>query len=281
MRSITIVSRLSRAVVAPTTRLVRFKATTTQPGVASFDKEDEKQKEEVFPYSISNRFRVTAEVVVSKIFPAGFGWQTASCIADDAGLQTTDVGFFAATGFGDFMGVFIGHSLFYAGKKITVDDSIDLAREAQTGLLLGSAAFCSGFVWQPVVSNLQELTNMNFNATVAGTTAACGLAFFGGLRVFRRIYGNILPAVEAPDYNNIKADAQLSFAIGGATGAFVGTDVAFGAGASDPNWLRPLVGIEESASVLQGACTAGVSTSIGFLTVQSGENLSRSKNWTD
>ena len=41
------------------------------------------------PAPILGRFCVTAEVVVSKIFPAGLGWQVSSCVAEQAfGLET-------------------------------------------------------------------------------------------------------------------------------------------------------------------------------------------------
>ena len=36
-----------------------------------------------------NRWRVTAEVLVSKIFPAGFGWQAASVVAATRGWRPT------------------------------------------------------------------------------------------------------------------------------------------------------------------------------------------------
>ena len=47
---------------------------------------------------IGGRFSLIAEVMVSKIFPAGFGWQTSSIIADDLGYKATELPFFAITG---------------------------------------------------------------------------------------------------------------------------------------------------------------------------------------
>ena len=44
------------------------------------------------------RFAITAEVLASKIFPAGFGWQAASVVADDMGYKATEIPFFVATG---------------------------------------------------------------------------------------------------------------------------------------------------------------------------------------
>ena len=40
-----------------------------------------------------NRWRVTAEVLVSKIFPAGFGWQAASVVAGNQGMEADTLGF--------------------------------------------------------------------------------------------------------------------------------------------------------------------------------------------
>jgi hypothetical protein len=75
------------------------------------------------------------------------------------------------------------------------------------------------------------------------------------------------------------ADAQLSVAIGGATGAFVGTDVSYG----DANWLRGLVGVEDTDADLLGMAKAGSSTVLGFSTLQMMQNMTvpRRKNWVD
>ena len=73
----------------------------------------------------------------------------------------------------------------------------------------------------------------------------------------------------------------MSSTIGGATGFFVGTDTAYLAG--DGNWLRPVVGIEDGASVLVGCVTAGSSTALGFAVSQSAQNLVYPKGqcWLD
>ena len=227
--------------------------------------------------SIMDRFKSTAEVTVSKIFPAGFGWQTASTIADGMGYQATDMGFFIATGAGDFAGVMLGHTLYYYAKSM-IDPSVNTKTETVNGLWLGSAAFCSGFVWQPVVNTLQA-ASIPFIGVASGTVAGCGLAFFAGLRMFRVLYSPL--GMATVDNENFTTDAQLSIAIGGATGAFVGTDVAYMDGAG--NFLRPLIGIEESLSDLQGSFYAGASTSLGFSAFQSLQNISYAEgtNWTD
>jgi len=98
---------------------------------------------------IGRRMTVTAEVAISKIFPAGFGWQTAAYFAENAGMEATDLSFFLSTGLGDGIGVCAGHTLYCAGKKaVTGNADISLGKELQVGIMLGSAAVCSGGVWQ-------------------------------------------------------------------------------------------------------------------------------------
>jgi hypothetical protein len=230
--------------------------------------------------TLMDRFAVTAEVTVSKIFPAGFGWQTASVLASNAGQASDTLNFALCTGLGDAVGVLLGHVAFYAGKKAVLsDESINLTRELHTGILLGSAAFCSGTVWQPLVNTLQAF-DLPFSQVLMGTWAGCGLAFYGGLRVTRTLLSGPLKYVEEPTYENSKKDAALSVAIGGATGFFVGTDTAY---LPDQNFLIHLVGIQEGTSDLLGAAIAGSSTSLGFLSAQTTMNLiyPRGKCWND
>ena len=50
-----------------------------------------------------------------------------------------------------------------------------------------------------------------------------------------------MPALPGPTYENLRMDAQLSLAVGGATGVFVGTDLSYGA----ENWMGPLIGVTD------------------------------------
>lgn len=230
--------------------------------------------------ALAHRFKITAEVVVSKIFPAGFAWQGSSILAENWGMAADSFNFALTTGIGEGLGVITGHTLFMAVKKsATGNADIDIGAELQTGILLGSAAFCSGTAWQPVVNALTA-TGSGFNMVATGTTVACGLAFFSGLRLARAFYPHLgMTAVEPATSSNLKADATLSLSIGGATGAFVGTDVSFGC----QNWLRPTVGIEEGVGELNSMVTAGGSTALGFTVFQGLQNttFSRGKSWLD
>jgi len=233
------------------------------------------------PKTIADRFVATAEVTVSKIFPAGFGWQSSSIIAENNfGFAADSLNFALTTGVGDAIGVLSGHYLYYSAKKaITKDESINLEAEFQTAVLLASAAFCSGTAWQPLVDALQG-AQLSFGGVFAGTWVGCGLAFYGGLRAGRTILSGFMKHIEEPTYDNSKNDASLSAVIGGATGFFVGTDAAY---LPDQNFLINFVGITDGTPDLVGCAIAGTSTSMGFFTSQSVFNViyPTGKCWND
>ena len=187
--------------------------------------------------------------------------------------------FAVATGLGDMTGVFLGHSIYFALKR-AIDPSIDVMKEVHTAIFLGSAAFCSGFVWQPTVTALQTAGTLPVSTVMIGAWAAGTVAFFSGLRVARSIYSPFLH-VAPSSHKNFKDDVMLSTAIGGAAAGFVGTDTAYLAG--DGNHLKDLVGIYESDEALTQMVKAGESTGVGFLIVQTAQNITNSKgeNWTD
>lgn len=226
------------------------------------------------PGPIVGRMAVLAEVLISKIFPAGFGWQGSSCIAEEMGCEADQLSFFFITGLGDFAGVLIGHTTFYAIKKALFDPSIKMSDTFQLGVWLASAAFLSGGAWQPLVNMFQTKGVymdgiMPFNNAVAAVTVGCGTMFYVGLRLGRSIYQPIMPALPGPDYGNLRGDAQLSLAVGGATGCFVGTDTSYGA----ENWMTGLLGITDDDAILTGMIKAGSSTALGFGAVQLVQNV--------
>ena len=55
--------------------------------------------------SFGDRVVTSAEVTVSKIFPAGAGWQLASYVAEGSGFSPTSLAFFATVGLGDCAGL--------------------------------------------------------------------------------------------------------------------------------------------------------------------------------
>jgi len=228
-----------------------------------------------------DRFKVTAEVTISKIFPAGLGWQSSSIVAEEyLGYGPDTVAFALTTGLGDGIGVMAGHCAYFAAKKSIVgDESINMERETQTGLLLASAAFCSGTAWQPLVDVLQA-SELSFAQVFAGTCVGCGTAFYLGLRGARTILSGPCRYIQEPTYENSTTDKSLSVAIGGATGFFVGTDTAY---LPAQNFLINAVGIHDTTPALAGCVIAGTSTSLGFLSAQSTLNAiyPSGKLWND
>ena len=230
-------------------------------------------------FSVVDRFTYTAEVTISKIFPAGFGWQTASVVADGWGYAGDSFNFAVTTGLGDALGVLAGHVAYCGIKKSVYDSRVNMSQELQNGILLGTAAFCSGTAWQPIVNVLQG-ANLPFNSVFFGTWAGCGVAFYLGLRVGRSVLSGPLTYIEEPTYENQKNDASLSMAIGGATAFFVGTDAAY---LPTQNWLIDAVGIKDGTPDMIGSCIAGSSTAMGFVVAQSTLNTiyPTGKLWTD
>lgn len=242
----------------------------------------------------------TVEVLISKIFTAGFGWQALGLLASlSLGLPATSVGFALMTGFGDFLGVLLGHLLWSLVKQTWIDSMVSMDKELHVGLFLACSAFLSGTAWQPAVNGFGPLgLGFGFNFVAIGTGLICGTMFMIGLRLGRTIYSKLelkceklpyyltlahrqsyVPAIEAPSSENLILDAQLALSIAGGAACFVGTDVTFGAS----NWLRAIVGVYGKTLQFEGCVKAGFSTLLGFGVVQMVQNafVSREGSWTD
>jgi hypothetical protein len=219
---------------------------------------------------------VLAEVCVSKIGPAGAGWWAANAYAESIGLAGTDLGYFAVTGLGDALAVWLGHGLYFAVKSwMNASAGISLSKELQTGTHLAGATFLSGFAWQPVCN---ALADQPFLVAAAGVGICCGTAFFAGLRLGRLALGS-LPAVAPGDAVNLKGDAELSLSIAAATGTFVGVVVDF----ADNPFIGTPIAILATASTLSGCLSSSQATVIGFTTIQTAQNLlsPAGTNWID
>jgi hypothetical protein len=247
--------------------------------------------QEASSLDLGRRLKLSLEITVSKLFPAGFGWQGFSVIAANNGLAPTSLGFAVMTGVGDSLGVGLGH-LTYKLIQRSIAQMVNIGKkeedkwvvpvmgtETQTALFLSTATFFSGTMWQPAV-NLTTMFNAGFWPIFAGTGALCGCAFFFGLRLGRQLYGRLLglSAIAPPTYDNVKADAYLSIGIGGAAAVFVGTDFAM-----LDNPFRSIFGVLPTDSTLVGCVRAGASTAAGYFTLQMVQNVSMpsGKNWLD
>ena len=58
-----------------------------------------------------------------------------------------------------------GHTGYYAVKKAVADPTIDMGEQAGLGVWLGSAAVCSGALWQPLVNALQASENEHLSGS--------------------------------------------------------------------------------------------------------------------
>jgi len=232
--------------------------------------------------AIKSRAILTGEVVVSKLFPAGFAWQASSILAGNMEFAADSAEFALTVGIGEAAGVLAGHTIYYGLKKKYFDNSIIIPAEASTALYLATGTLFSGTGWQPAVNMLHDQFGCTFQGTFLGTGIICGSLFFAGLRVARMIWpklGN--KYIEKNNYANLKFDAGLSVSIGGATAFFVGTDVSFAN--PDNNFLRPIVGVEESCGNVSGCMLAGTSTAMGFAAVNGAQAvvLPPGKMWSE
>ncbi len=218
------------------------------------------------PTAPSSKLLTDVEIAVSKIFPAGFGWQLFSSIAENQGLSSSSLGFYALTGFGDAMGVGAGHMLYQALKLPVIKiantyadtdwNQPDFKQEIKISTWLSCAAFFSGGLWQPTVNALSLISN-DALLMVPATGLVCGSIFLAGLRAGRRAFDDLQPT-----YENAKADAWLSCKVGGGTGLFVATMEGL-----QHNAFEGLLGITENMSLLDSCSIAGSSTFLGFLAI--------------
>jgi hypothetical protein len=124
-------------------------------------------------------------------------------------VSQVSASFSVRLGLGDAIGVMVGHCAYFDAKRsISGDEGIDTKAEAQTGLLLASAVFCSGTVWQPLVDALQ-VAESSFAQVFVGTWIGCGTAFYLGLRGARTILSGICDHIHGPTYENSNDDKEF------------------------------------------------------------------------
>ena len=119
---------------------------------------------------VRDRLKGSLEFAVTKIFPAGAGWQGASIMAGSLGIASTSLAFFATMGLGNLLGVFLGHFITAFWKKtMRIEDAaLNLKGETEVAMLLSGAAFCSGAAWQPA---LNAMHSTGFAAALLGVNS--------------------------------------------------------------------------------------------------------------
>jgi hypothetical protein len=215
---------------------------------------------------IISRNLKTTEVVVSKIFPAGCGWQYGSITATQQYCIPSDIQFALMCGGYEGLAVGMGHWTYMVGKKIVYDEEVDMRLETYKSLQFGTASMMSGIVWQPTVDFLRH---DGFYMAATGTGLTCSVFFFGGLTLSKYLTCN--KTNQVINIENTVKDALLSLSIGGATAMFVATDpLIYG------NILKNIYGIGDTLDY-NSIYMAGFSTASGFIGIQFIQNFN--KNW--
>ena len=219
----------------------------------------------------------TTEIIISKIFPAGCGWQYGSIVATHNYYIPSDISFMLTCGIYQGMAVGVGHWLYMMTKKNTTDyihhtirpeNPIDMTLETYKAIQFGTASVVTGTVWQPTVDLLRY---DGFYTTAIGTGITCGAFFFTGLTLSKYI---CRPKTnQIINRGTIAKDALLSISIGGANAMSVATDPII-----HGNILTPIYGIGDMLAY-NSIYIAGFSTASGFMVIQFIQNFK--PNWID
>ena len=120
----------------------------------------------------------TSEIIISRVFLSGCGWNGGSMIAENLDYSIVDYNFFFITGCCQALSVMSGHLTYSKLKNRFRKINMDL--EYNKAFHIGSATFLSGCIWQPTV-NLFDTYEFSVVSTVTGLT--CGATFFTGLLI--------------------------------------------------------------------------------------------------
>lgn len=239
----------------------------------------------------------SAEIAVSKVVPAGAGWQSAATFASQLGFSSSELGFFMLTGLGDGGAVLCGHFFYNVAKRQflqarnkkmnatasfnAISPELLATASRRADQINESSKFSHSATSQPVsLPNLKQeaMTGAWLGAAAIGAGCAWqpALNFFiehgfpvaplGTAVVCGSIFwiglrlGRCAFPIEKPNPTNRKQDLALSAAIGGGAGTFVGTDVTVVG-----NFLEPVLGIQSTDAVILGVGKAGAATGSGFL----------------
>lgn len=230
--------------------------------------------------AIITRFTSTLHAC-PKIFFASFAWEGFGFLCERSLHKSSEtVDYYFMTGLGTFFGVLFAHLMttFVLGSFINNRDM--LVAEIQYGMLLAIASgLAAGTVWQFNVNTTESL-NFNFTGAFFYVMAMAAFVFFIVTYILRR--GNdFLPLhmrcqFESASYSTLRNDFLLGLSIGAADGFFVGTDNAEFRAA----WL-PGFNVSHSTSVFAAMLLSGSSGLVGYLLMQTLQNLILTSTWTD
>jgi|SaaInlStandDraft_2_1057019.scaffolds.fasta_scaffold04362_2 hypothetical protein len=210
----------------------------------------------------------TSEIIISRVFLSGCGWNGGSMIAEHLDYSIIDYNFFFITGCCQAIPVMSGHLTYSKLKNRFRKVNMDL--EYNKAFHIGSATFLSGCIWQPTV-NLFDTYDFSVVSTVTGLT--CGATFFTGLLMTKYLCPSI-DIDRKDEKSNIQSYLGVSSSIGGATGLSVATDTSI-----DNNFMGDYFGITGEYTILESLFIAGTSNACGFLALQTIQNMKKKHGW--
>lgn len=217
-----------------------------------------------------NRTLKTSEIIISRVFFSGCGWNGGSIIGENLDYNIFDYEFFMLTGCCQSISVMTGHILYSKIKSNFRDINMNL--EYKKSLQIGSATFLSGYIWQPTVNFLE---NYDFSTISTITGLTCGTTFCTGLIITRYIFPLVKITVDKNSSSTLKRDIGVSSSIAGATGLSVSTDTTI-----TNNYMVDYFGITTDYTVMDSLIMAGTVNACGFLALQTLQNMKRN-TWLD
>ena len=207
--------------------------------------------------------------------------------------------YFLLTGFGAFLGVFLGQLAYAsgvygvsvlqhraAGQRVPTPKTLVMGVEFS--LLIATAAFFSGFFWQPIANLMMVIAapvsaapNLLFAIVVTGLWVLEAIVFFVALHSARHAFSTLFrfEAVEAAlQHSTLIYDSTLALSVGGATGFFFATNGSYAA-----NVLTRAFGVMPWTGPWLAAMYGGGSSTTGFLFAQALQNafFPANSSWAD
>lgn len=212
------------------------------------------------------------ETAVSKIMPGGFLRQVCLETAKVYGSTPLDLAYALSMGFGNGLGVGLGHVSYYALKKYSLrlsnqclgtdyKDEINIKGEAQKAILLAIPAFVSGSVWQPAY-NFMQYYNYGFLPTFLATGFVCSSILFFTLRYGSRTFlPSYLTMLASRNNEHLKSDRELAIKIAFAAGSYVGINATI-----EGNFVKPFLSVPTDSSLSERLIAAIRAPGSGFVT---------------
>lgn len=230
-----------------------------------------------FKQYVQDRMVTMIHVGLSKMFLAGFFWEAFGAIFADNKYHT--VKYALLTGLGDATGTFFGHLTYYSILQyltLGMAMSETLVKEFRAARLLGTSALVVGCTWMPFVNLALDRLEFGLFGTIVFVGAASGLVFFVAIRCARFLYGGFnWPNYPVLDSAKIYFDVTLAIAVAGAEAMFVCT--------TPTRLMRTkmtLFTVTSNDGWPLASAKAGGSTLVGFLVVQTIQNLTVNYGYT-